>query len=127
MSPRILLAAVVVLAAAAIGYYLWAGRMAPGPPPPPIPAGLTDPPAQKVVEGKRQAVLAAPRSGTAWGELAMAFDAHHASAEAVACYRRAMDLDPKNARWPFLLAAQLNRSGAGADKEEAVRLYRRAA
>src|SRR5207245_171994 len=94
--------------------------------PPPVPEALTDPPARQVVEGKRQAVLAAPRSGTAWGELAMAFDAHEASAEAVACYRRAMDLDPNDARWSFLLAGQLNRSGTGADKEEAVRLYRRA-
>ncbi len=128
MSRRTILVAATVLAAAAgVGYYLWAGRGAVGPPPPPVPAELTDPPARKVVEGKRQAVLAAPRSGTAWGELAMAFDAHDASAEAVACYRRAMDLDPNDARWPFLLAAQLNRSGAGADKEEAVRLYRRAA
>src|SRR5206468_11585100 len=85
-------------------------------------------PVRKVIEGKRRAVLAAPRSGTAWGELAMAFDAHDASAEAGACYRRAMDLDPNDARWPFLLAEQLNRrSGTGADKEEAVRLYRRAA
>ena len=70
-----------------------------------------------MVEKKRQAVLAAPRSGTAWGELAMAFDAHDTSAEAVACYRRAMELDPTDARWPFLLAEQLNRrSGTGADK-----------
>jgi tetratricopeptide (TPR) repeat protein len=128
MRRRTVLAAVTVLAAAAgIGYYLWAGRRSAGPPPPPVPAELTDPPARKVAEGKRQAVLAAPRSGTAWGELALAFDAHDASAEAVACYRRAMDLDPNDARWPFLLAVQLNRRGAGADKEEAVRLYRRAA
>src|SRR5439155_13185085 len=62
-----------------------------------------------------------------WGELAMAFDAHDASAEAVACYRRAMKLDPNDARWPFLLAGQLNESGTRADKEEAVRLYRRTA
>jgi tetratricopeptide (TPR) repeat protein len=80
-----------------------------------------------MIEGKRQAVLAAPKSGTAWGELALAFDAHEASAEAMACYRRAMDLDPNDARWPFLLAVQLNGSGAGPDKEEAVRLYRQAA
>src|SRR5439155_23884603 len=98
-----------------------------GPLPPPVPAALTDPPARQVVERNRQAVLAAPRSGTAWGELAMAFDAHDGSAEAVACYRRAMELDPNDARWSFLLAGQLNRSGTGVDKEEAVRLYRRTA
>jgi tetratricopeptide (TPR) repeat protein len=57
----------------------------------------------------------------------MAFDAHDAPAEAMACYRRAMDLDPNDARWPFLLATQLNQGGAAGDKEEAVRLYRRAA
>jgi tetratricopeptide (TPR) repeat protein len=123
---RIVLAAVVLLAAAAgIGYYLW-GR-GPAGPPPLVPAELTDPPARKVIEDKRQAVLAAPRSGTAWGELAMAFDAHEASAEAMACYRRATDLDPNDARWPFLLGLLLNNRGTGEDKEEAVRLYRRAA
>ncbi len=124
---RIVLAAVAILAlVVGIGYYLWGGRIAAGPPPP-VPTGLTDPPARKVVEGKRQAVLAAPKSGTAWGELAMAFDAHEASAEAIECYRRAMGLDPSDARWPFLLGLQLNKRGTGEDKEEAVRLYRRAA
>jgi tetratricopeptide (TPR) repeat protein len=117
---------VVLVAAAGIGYYLWASRGAVGPPPP-VPAELTDPPARKVVEAKRQAVLAAPRSGAAWGELGMAFNAHDALAEAMACYRRAMDLDPNDARWPYLLAVQLNGRGTGDDKEEAVRLYRRAA
>jgi tetratricopeptide (TPR) repeat protein len=126
---RTVLAAVaVVIAAAGIGYYLWAGRGAAGPQPPPLPAALTDPPVRKMIDGKRQAVLAAPRSGTAWGELGMAFDAHDASAAAMACYRRAMDLDPNDARWPFLLAEQLNwRSDIEADKEEALRLYRRVA
>src|SRR5260370_26493440 len=128
MTRRIIFMFATLLAVGGgLGYYLWAGRSAAvGPPPPLAPAELTDPPARKVVEGMRQPALAALRGGTAWGELAMAFDAHDTSAEAVACYRRAMDLDPKDARWPFLLAGQLNRSGAGADKEEAVRLYRRA-
>jgi tetratricopeptide (TPR) repeat protein len=89
---------------------------------------LTDPLTRKAIENKRQAVLAAPKSGAAWGELGMAFDAHDTATEAQACYRRAMDLDPKDARWPFLLAEQLNwRGGVGTDKEEAVGLYRRAA
>jgi tetratricopeptide (TPR) repeat protein len=129
MRRRTFLAAATVLAAAAgIGYYLWVSREADLPPPPSIPAGLSDPPAWKMIEGKRQAVLASPKRGTAWGELGMAFDAHEASMEAKACYRQAMDLDPKEARWPFLLAEQLNwRSDTGTDKEQAVRLYRRAA
>ena len=123
----ILVAIAVVAIAAGIGYYLWSRHASAGPPPPAIPEGLTDPPARKMVEQKRLAVLAALHSGTAWGELAMSFDAHEASAEAIACYRRAMDLDPKDGRWPFLLAGQLKEHGAGADKEEAVQLYRRAA
>jgi tetratricopeptide (TPR) repeat protein len=124
---RTVLAAALLAAAAGIGYYVWA-RGAAGPPALAVPAALTDPPARKMIEGKRQAILAAPRSGTAWGELAMAFDAHFASTEAMACYRRAMDLDPDDARWPFLLAEQLNwRSGTETDKDEAVRLYRRSA
>jgi tetratricopeptide (TPR) repeat protein len=88
---------------------------------------LTDPPARKIVEARRQAVLAAPQSGSAWGELGMACGAHDALDEAEVCYRRAMELDPREARWPYLLAGLLNRGGPGGDKEEAVRLYRRAA
>jgi tetratricopeptide (TPR) repeat protein len=38
-----------------------------------------------------------------------------------------MDLDSKDARWPYLLGGLLNRSGPGGDKEEAAQLYRRAA
>jgi tetratricopeptide (TPR) repeat protein len=123
----VLVAAIVLIAAAGIGYYLWAYRVAAGTPPPPPPNWLTDPPARKVIEEKRQKVLAAPKSGLAWGELAMAFDAHEASEEAVACYRQAMEFDTDDARWPFLLAAQLNRRNDDSDKEEAVRQYRRAA
>jgi tetratricopeptide (TPR) repeat protein len=133
MSRRTLLVSATVLAltalamAAGVGYSLWVGHGEVGPPPPPVPAELTDPPARKLVEAKRQAVLAAPRSGAAWGELGMAFHAHDATAEATTCYRRAMDLDPNDVRWPYLLAGQLRQNNAGADKEEAVRLYRRAA
>ena len=126
MRRIVFLAALILLAAAGIGYYLWASHKSAGPKPPSIPDALADPPARKVVEEKRRAVLASPRNGAAWGELGMAFNAHEASPEAVACCRRAMELDPKDARWPYLLAGQVNSSGAPADKEEAVRLYRRA-
>jgi tetratricopeptide (TPR) repeat protein len=127
MKRIVFASAAVLVASAGIGYFICAGRIGAGPPPPPVPVELSDPPARKIIEEKRQAVLAAPRSGTAWGEAAMAFDAHELPAEAIACYRRALELDPNDARWPFLLASQLNRIGTGSDKDEAVRLYRRSA
>jgi tetratricopeptide (TPR) repeat protein len=85
---------------------------------------LTDPSARKLLEEKRQRVLADPESSAAWGELGMAFEAHEAGAEATDCYRRAMALAPDDARWPYLLAGRLNRGGADDEKEESLRLYR---
>ena len=126
MSPRHLVILIILLAAVAgIGYFLWTRRV--GAEPPPVPAELTDPLTRKLIEEKRRAVLAAPRSGSAWGEVAMAFAAQDIPAEAIVCYRRAIDLDPDDARWPYLLAVELNKPGTGGDKEEAVRLYRRSA
>jgi tetratricopeptide (TPR) repeat protein len=81
-----------------------------------------------VIAAKRAAVVAEPRSASAWGGLGMAFDAHERWDQSQACYERAMELAPADARWPFLLAEQLNwRRKVGTDKEEAVRLYRMAA
>jgi tetratricopeptide (TPR) repeat protein len=96
--------------------------------PPEIPADVIDPPIRKIISAKRAAVLADPRNATAWGELAMAFDAHEQWVVSQECYRHAMALDPSDARWPFLVAEQLNwRMKTGSDKDEAVRLYRIAA
>ena len=122
MTRRTLLLLLAVTAVAAGGTALWS-RRAVGPPPPAVPAELNDPPARRLVETKRQAVLASPASAAAWGELAMAYDAHEAPAEATACYRRAAALDPEDARWPFLLARQVHAAG---DTAEAVRQYERA-
>jgi tetratricopeptide (TPR) repeat protein len=122
---HVVILVILVAAVAGIGYFLWARRV--GAEPPPVPAELTDPPARKVIVEKRRAALAAPRSGSAWGELGMAFAAQDIPAEAMVCYRRAIDLDPNDARWPYLLALELNQPGTGGDKEEAVRLYRRSA
>src|SRR5262249_28910269 len=128
MRRRLLAAVFLIAGAVGAGYYFWSGRVVDAPQPPSVPEKFTDPPVRTAIESKRQAVLTAPRSGTAWGELAMAFDAHDAPAEAQVCYRRALDLDPTDARWPFLLAEQLNWRGITApDKEEAMRLYQRAA
>jgi tetratricopeptide (TPR) repeat protein len=44
-------------------------------------------------------VLANPRSGDAWGKLAMLLHAYELHEQADACYHRAAALDRKNARW----------------------------
>src|SRR5262249_56271492 len=112
---RIVLAtAAVLVAAVGVGYYMWSGRGAACPPPPPVPPELTDPPARAVVEGKRRAVMAAPRSRAARGERAVAFDAHESAAEAVACFPRAPELGPNDSRPPFPPAGPFDRCGARA-------------
>lgn len=118
-------AVLAMLAAGGVGYYYWAGGKGEELPPA-VPAELVDPPARRAVEKKREVVLANPKSGTGWGELGMAFEAHEQAAEAVTCYRRAAGLDPTDPRWLYLLARQLARGG-DSDREEAVRLYRQAA
>ena len=118
----------VLLPIAVLGvssYLLWGMRGSQGPTPPPVPGEWSDPPIREIVEKKRQAILANPNDAKAWGELGMAFDAHEGFDESAACYRQAMTLDPTDARWPFLLAEQLNyRNMDATNKEEALRLYR---
>jgi tetratricopeptide (TPR) repeat protein len=128
--PFLLAVGLLILMAAGyavLKYTVFADRTAP-PLPPEIPTDVTDPPIRKVIESKRKAVIADPQSANAWGELGMAFDAHEQWPPSQECYRRAMELDPSDARWPFLLAEQMNwRVKSGSNKEEAVRLYRIAA
>lgn len=127
---RLLLLGVGLLAAAAVGYavYRYARPADRGPAPPEVPADVTDPSIREVIAGKRAAAAARPNDAAAWGELGMAFDAHERWDLSQACYRRAMELDPADARWPFLIAEQLNwRSKGHLDKDEALRLYRLAA
>lgn len=56
------------------------------------------------VEEARQAVAADPRSGSAWGRLGSILLAHEREAAAAAAYQRAVELDPDEPRWPYLLA-----------------------
>jgi tetratricopeptide (TPR) repeat protein len=123
-----LLVGLLVLAALGCAVLKYIESAARATAPPEIPADVTDPPIREVIAAKRAAVIADPRSATAWGELGMAFDAHERWAESQVCYERAMKLAPSDARWPFLLAEQLNwRNKSEPNKEQAVRLYRMAA
>jgi tetratricopeptide (TPR) repeat protein len=122
-----LAAGLLVVAAVGYGVFKYSHGASPGPEPPEIPDDVTDPPIRKVIGAKRVAVVADPRSAAAWGELGMAFDAHERWPQAQACYERAMELGPSDARWPFLLAEVLNwRNKTDSNKGEAVRLYRMA-
>jgi tetratricopeptide (TPR) repeat protein len=129
VNRRFLLVVGLLVVVAVVGYAVFkskvnADRKAE---PPEIPADVTDPPIRKVIAAQRAAVVADPRSAAAWGALGMAFDAHERWDQSQVCYERAMELAPSDARWPFLIAEQLNwRRKVGTDKEEAVRLYRMA-
>ncbi len=119
-----------MLVVAAVGYAVFKYAVSAGhsAEPPAIPDDVTDPPIRRIIAAKRAAVVADPRSATAWGELGMAFDTHERWEQAQTCYERAMKLAPSDARWPFLLAELLNwRNKSEPNKEEAVRLYRMAA
>ncbi len=70
---------------------------------PEIPTVWTDPPIVEIAGLKRRAVLANDRSGSAWGEYGMVFDAHDRPDESKVCYQTAMRLSPKDARWPYFL------------------------
>jgi tetratricopeptide (TPR) repeat protein len=80
---------------------------------------------REIVADKRRAVEAAPRDGTAWGELGMAFDAHERHAEAITCYQAAAEFAPDDARWPFLLGEEYrSRYPEAFNPKEAIRWYR---
>lgn len=61
------------------------------------------------IRERRAAVQRQPDSATAWGEYALALDAHEFDAEAIQAYQLAVRLDPTAVRWKYLLATKLQR------------------
>jgi superkiller protein 3 len=89
------------------------------PPPaagPPAPdTSAMEPQVAEKIEAARQRVLRSAGYGDAWGDLGMVFQAHALYPEAIACYRRAMELSARDFRWPYLAAlAQQKIEMAGA-------------
>ena len=76
--------------------------------PTPLTDGMDDQVRRKI-EGAHQAVLEDPRSGKAWGELGMVLYVHELEIESVECYKNAATLDPRESRWPYLLAQVLKK------------------
>lgn len=126
MSRTLLLATTGLIAAVlAAAYYCTPARRTEALSIPDVPGEWTDAPMRELLADKRRKVEAAPRDGTAWGELGMAFDAHERGAEAVTCYRAAAELSPDDARWPFLLGGlHQGRYPEIHDLAEAARWYR---
>jgi tetratricopeptide (TPR) repeat protein len=102
VSPKAKRAAVLglIVVAVAVGVYVWRRERAREPPV--VDLADADPEVARAVETARVAVLAAPRTGSAWGKLGMALAVHSFDREARACFAEAERLDPADARWPYL-------------------------
>jgi tetratricopeptide (TPR) repeat protein len=121
----------VLLLTGLLGGWLWLraarpgpGRAAGGPPEPPdVERTGADPAVLRAVDTARAAVKQAPRSGEAWGKLAMTLQAHGFTGQAVPCLVEAERLDPGAARWPYLRGTAVRNT----DPELALEKLRRAA
>jgi tetratricopeptide (TPR) repeat protein len=83
-------------------------------------ASAMEPRVRAAIADARRAVTAQPRLAPAWGHLGAVFDVHGLYPEAVACYRRARELDPAEFAWAYLLAIVRDVDGAGTDEVEAL-------
>lgn len=118
----LLLGAVILTAAGGIAGWLW-HRQTPAPPPPPV-VDLegADPAVAAAIDRERQAVLQAPRSAAAWGQLGRILMVFYFRDEAIACFVQAERLDPREPRWPYYQAVLLLLD----NNEEAIARLRRA-
>lgn len=123
------LAAVLLVGALVLGFSrlaLLGGGDAPSAWPVPNPdASAMEPRVQELLGQRQRAVVDAPASSQAWGELGIACDAHSLINEAVEAYGRAATLEPANFRWAYYMA--LGRIAQGADARESVELLESAA
>jgi tetratricopeptide (TPR) repeat protein len=113
--------ATVGLAAACI---VWVTREAPVPEiPRPWESAFTEREVQMDVAGAFRRVELEPRSATAWGEYGIVLRAYRQHPEADRCFQVAVDLDPADGRWPYLIGTHM----ADSDPAAAVVWLERAA
>ena len=93
-----LLLGIVVLLGGAGAAWWYFTRSTP-PEPPMVARDGVDPELVEAIEAARRKVSAAPRSGSAWGELGMVLRAHGYEAEAEQCFAQAQQWEPKQAQW----------------------------
>lgn len=118
-----LLLALTVLALASLGgggYHLW--RKYTTPEPPAVDLTGLDQEIVEAVEGARKQVREYPRTAGAWGQLGAVLRAHGFNLESNFCFAQAERLNPKDYRWPYLIAVEL----LGYDQDAALPRLRRA-
>jgi tetratricopeptide (TPR) repeat protein len=117
---RLIALSLIVLGIATAGIVFWTTRK---PTLPVVALETLEPTAAGVVDRHLNAVRAAPRSGTAWGQLGAVLRLYEFRREAAHCFTVAAGLDPKNPRWLHLHGTMI----AGRSPTEAIPLLRRAA
>src|SRR5690349_11096324 len=97
----VILSSCLLVSLSLLGWYGW--RWYTTPTPPDVPLDGASPELVEAVRAARQQVLRQPRSVVAWGRLGKLLRASDYFPEARACFARAEQLDPGDARWPYLL------------------------
>lgn len=131
--PRWVLLLLLIVVLPGGGLLVWRSRSHADPPvsrakqiPIPEPAvGDMEPAVQEIVAQSRKNLLANPGLAESWGWYGAVLDAHHFYEEAEPCYRRALELAPKDPRYSYNLAVLLE--SRGVDPEESLALYRKVA
>jgi tetratricopeptide (TPR) repeat protein len=110
----------VGMGAATAGWRYWRLREAPAPPT--IDRTGADPEVAEAVDQAADAVRKSPRSAATWGKLGELLVAHNYDDEARVCFTQANQLEPNDARWPYLLGMTLLFS----DTDAAITQFQRA-
>lgn len=100
-------AIVVVALGLLAGGGLWLTRRGPAADGPPALPDTVEPITRAALEPALARVRAEPNSAEAWGECGKALRAYDLQPQANACFRRAMELDPSDGRWAYLLGLRL--------------------
>jgi tetratricopeptide (TPR) repeat protein len=104
---RWLLLGILLVGALLAAGAAWRHWRTPAVPPPAVALDGLDPQVARAFASARDEVLAAPRSGSAWGNYGMVLAANHYRVEALPCFAEAERLQPEEPRWPYLTATLL--------------------
>jgi tetratricopeptide (TPR) repeat protein len=117
---RLVLIALAVVLLGGGGYHLW--RKYTTPEPPTVDLTGLDQEIIDAVEGARKQVREYPRTAGTWGQLGAVLRAHGFDIESNFCFAQAERLNPKDYRWPYLIALEQ----LGHDPDAALPRLRRA-